>query len=88
MIRALYADATVTLREEGFSRYAVVTEGAAFVAPVAAGVLIPFVGYPPFGLCRRDDSGWRLGIGRWRSSGPVRRTLTGSSPRLSPRRVI
>lgn len=48
LLRALYADVVPTHRAiEGFGRYAVVEKGAAFVGPVIAGILIPYVGYKP-----------------------------------------
>lgn len=46
LLRALYAD---TLSKNhaisGFSVFAIVEKGAAFIGPVVAGILIPFVGY-------------------------------------------
>lgn len=46
LLRALFADKVTANREiEGFGRYAVVEKGAAFIGPVIAGSLIPFVGY-------------------------------------------
>lgn len=46
LLRALYADQVPARREiEGFGRYAIVEKGAAFVGPVIAGSLIPFLGY-------------------------------------------
>ena len=46
LLRALYAGQVYVRHEiEGFGKYAVVEKGAAFIGPVVAGSLIPFVGY-------------------------------------------
>ncbi len=46
LLRALYADQILARKGiEGFGKYALVEKGAAFIGPVIAGSLIPFLGY-------------------------------------------